>query len=119
MRQTLKPGDTLEVKGDSPTMTVHEHALGEWANQMRAQQAVIAQDVALKHDNDRQATEDTRANRRNRNRFLTLLVAVIMTFVVPYVVANIIQQPAILKYATGIAIFPDALITAYAYWKKY
>lgn len=64
-------------------------------------------------------SEDQRADRRNRNRTMTLLVALFMTFAVPYLVANVIHAPSVLKYATGIAIVPDAMITLYAYWRKY
>lgn len=66
-----------------------------------------------------QATEDLRANRRNRNRTYTLIVALMFTFLVPYVVANILHDASLLKYATGIAIIPDALITLWAYVRKY
>lgn len=64
-------------------------------------------------------SENKRADRRNRNRTYTLLVALFMTFAVPFIVANVLHAPAVLKYATGIAIVPDAIITLYAYWRKY
>ena len=64
-------------------------------------------------------SENKRADRRNRNRTYTLLVALFMTFAVPFIVANVIHAPSVLKYATGIAIIPDACITLYAYWRKY
>lgn len=63
--------------------------------------------------------EDHRADRRNRNRAYTLLVALVMTFLVPFLLANVLHAPAVLKYATGIAIVPDALITLWAYVRKY
>jgi hypothetical protein len=68
---------------------------------------------------DAKALEDVRANRRNRNRTYTLVVALMFTFLVPYIVANILHDASLLKYATGIAIFPDALITLWAYVRKY
>lgn len=65
------------------------------------------------------ADEDKRADRRNRNRTYTLIVALMFTFLVPFVVANIMHDVGLLKYATGIAIVPDALITLWAYVRKY
>lgn len=70
-------------------------------------------------DAERQKLEDTRANRRNRNRCLTLVVAVIFTFAVPWFVTSVLVAPQILKYSVGIAIIPDTLITLYAYYRKY
>lgn len=64
-------------------------------------------------------SEDGRADRRNRNRAYTLLVALVMTFAVPFLLANVLHAPGVLKYATGIAIIPDALITLWAYIRKY
>lgn len=81
--------------------------------------ASIASQVVDFKDKERQEREDLRANRRNRNRSLTLVVALLFTFAVPYIVANVIHDAPLLKYATGIAIIPDALITLYAYWRKY
>ena len=100
-------------------LSVHMHALGQWANQLISQAAEVARGLIERAEDTRQRTEDVRADRRNRNRALTLVVAVAMTFIVPYVVANIIGAPGILKYSTGIAIVPDALITLYAYIRKY
>lgn len=70
-------------------------------------------------DKRRQLLEDQRANRRNRNRSYTILVALFMTFAVPYLVANVFHAAPLLKYATGIAIIPDGLITLYAWYRKY
>lgn len=67
---------------------------------------------------DRQRAEDIRANRRNRNRSLTLFVALGMFFIVPPAM-QALGLSAYLVYAPVIAIFPDALITLYAYIRKY
>lgn len=66
----------------------------------------------------RQQAEDVRANKRNRNRSLTLIVALGMFFIVPPGM-QALGLAAYLVYAPVIAIFPDALITLYAYIKKY
>jgi hypothetical protein len=79
----------------------------------------IASDAVIGADVSRQKTEDVRANRRNRNRSYTLVVALLFTFMVPYVVADVLQIPGLLKYATGIAIIPDTFITLYAWMKHY
>ena len=83
----------------------------------------VASEVAsaeiVKADKARQAFEDQRANRRNRNRSYTILVALLMTFAVPYVLADIFHAAAVLKFATGIAIVPDGFITLYAWIKHY
>lgn len=81
----------------------------------------IAKDVDFRVNANAEATkafEDERAIKRNRNRFYTLLVALSMTFMVPFVLAQM-GLVGVLKYATGIAIIPDAAITAWAYAKRY
>jgi hypothetical protein len=81
--------------------------------------AEVAQNEIVKADDERQHLEDMRANKRNRNRTYTIMVALLMTFAVPYAVGNILHAPEVLRYSTGIAIFPDFLITMFAWWKHY
>jgi hypothetical protein len=47
------------------------------------------------------------------------VVALLFTFAVPYVLANVMHNAALLKYATGIAIIPDTFITLYAWARHY
>jgi hypothetical protein len=69
-------------------------------------------------DSERQQIEDVRANRRNRNRFLTLLVALIMGFLTPFGLKTM-GLAWMLPYAFAIILVPDAMITAYAYIRHY
>lgn len=81
----------------------------------------VAREIAKREVNaaitERQQAEDHRAVRRNRNRSLTLFVALGMFFIVPPIM-QAVGLAAYLVYAPVIAIFPDALITLYAYIKK-
>lgn len=102
--------------GSTVTLDMSEHAFMEAVDRdvtNRVAEAIIDA------DKKRQELEDQRADRRNRNRSYTLLVALVMTFFVPFVLANVLHAPQVLKYATGIAIIPDALITLWAYIRKY
>ena len=87
------------------------------AEQLNGLKAQISQEVDGK-DVIRQSSEDKRANRRNRNRAYTLLVALAFTFLVP-VALTAFGMVGLLKFATGISIVPDAAITAWAWIKKY
>lgn len=69
-------------------------------------------------DDERQKIEDVRANRRNRNRFLTLLVALVMGFLTPLGL-KVMGLAWLLPYAFAIILVPDAMITAWAYIKRY
>lgn len=70
-------------------------------------------------DKERQETEDIRAIRRNRNRFITLVAALVMGFLVPYLFVVFSLPPSLQRYTFVITIIPDALITLYAYVRRY
>jgi hypothetical protein len=81
---------------------------------------VTARDIA-RHEVTRtlaeqKAAEDARAGRRNRNRALTLLVALGMGFITPTLCA---AAGISIAYAFTVTIFPDAIITLYAWARKY
>ena len=120
---TLHAGDSIVIPEDQERIVVHKDALLAFVKQTINEAQAYAEEAAAKivkeADQTRQAFEDIRANRRNRNRSLTLVVAVMMTFFVPWFVSTVVQDPQILRYSTGIAIIPDSLITFYAYWRKY
>lgn len=70
----------------------------------------------------RQAIEDTRANRRNRNRMLTLLGALLIGIVVTFVLTHGYMGAASKTYgpyAFVITVALDSLITVYAYVRHY
>jgi hypothetical protein len=69
-------------------------------------------------DRERQEIEDVRANRRNKNRFITLIVALIMGFLTP-IGLHAMGLAWLLPYAFAIILVPDAMITAWAYIKRY
>jgi ferric-dicitrate binding protein FerR (iron transport regulator) len=67
---------------------------------------------------ERKLAEDHRAGRRNRNRGLTMLIAIIGAFCVPtLIVAG--GWVFLLPYATAFTIAPDCLVTLYAWIRKY
>lgn len=76
----------------------------------------IAQHEVSRATAERQAVEDMRANRRNRNRALTLLVALVLGFTTP-TLCKMFGIP--LAYAFCVVIVPDAFITFYALVRKY
>ena len=96
---------------------VHRQMTHDVAEQLNGLRVKIAQEVDGK-DIIRQSSEDKRANRRNRNRAYTLLVALAFTFIVPVALTEF-GMVGLLKFATGISIVPDAAITAWAWIKKY
>ena len=67
----------------------------------------------------REKAENLRANRRNRNRILILIVVLIMELVVPTLYGWHILPAIFLKYEVLAITLPDALLTVYAYVRKY
>lgn len=73
-------------------------------------------------DVDRQALEDLRAVRRNRNRFATLLVALLLGFFITWALQSQIFGPTSLKlapYSFVITVLLDSGLAAYAYIRRY
>lgn len=116
------PGPDL-TRDDAERSYVHLDTLGQWSNHIvkRAveESIIAAEDRRIKAQTAMAVAEDLRADRRNRNRMMMLLVVLLMTFVVPWFVSTIINSPGLLKYSTAIAIVPDTLLTMYAAWRKY
>jgi hypothetical protein len=67
----------------------------------------------------RKQAEDKRANERNRNRILILVVVLIMELLVPTLYGMHLLPALFLKYEVLAITAPDALLTVYAYVKKY
>lgn len=67
----------------------------------------------------REARENERANLRNRNRLLILMVVLIMELVVPTLYGWHLLPYFFLKYEVLAITLPDALLTVYAFWRKY
>ncbi len=67
----------------------------------------------------RQVAEDKRANHRNRNRLLILLTVLILELVVPTLYGWHMLPSFFLKYEVLAITAPDALLTVYAYVRKY
>lgn len=67
----------------------------------------------------RQEAEDVRANRRNRNRILILVVVLLMELIVPTLYGWHMLPAFFLKYEVLAITAPDALLTVYAYIRKY
>lgn len=73
-------------------------------------------------DRERQAIEDTRANRRNRNRMLTLLGALVIGLAVTYILnAGYLGTfgPVLAPYAFTITIAMDSTLAAYSWLRHY
>jgi hypothetical protein len=71
---------------------------------------------------EREARENVRANKRNFNRMLTMVGALVIGLVVTYVLTSGALGPAtkvLAPYAFVITILMDAGITAYAWIKHY
>ena len=78
--------------------------------------------VAEMTQQQRQKIEDARANYRNRNRALTLVFALIISFVLTYVFTHGLLGPTGTKlapYSFVITILLDSTLTLYAYIRKY
>lgn len=86
----------------------------------KGMQAVAETDARLiiETDTARQATEDFRSQRRNRNRVLMILVAWAATVTVP-ILAHVFNIPTLAQYAAGIGFTGDILVTGYSWLKKY
>jgi hypothetical protein len=67
----------------------------------------------------REKAENVRANRRNRNRILILLVVLFMELIVPTLYGWHVLPAIFLKYEVLAITLPDALLTVYAYIRKY
>lgn len=73
-------------------------------------------------DRERQTVEDTRANRRNRNRMLTLLGALVIGLGVTYILnAGYLGTfgPVLAPYAFTITIAMDSTLAAYSWLRHY
>jgi hypothetical protein len=67
----------------------------------------------------RQAVEDVRANHRNRNRIYILLTVLVMELIVPTLYGMHLLPKFFLTYEVLAITLPDALLTVYAYLRKY
>jgi hypothetical protein len=92
--------------------------------------AVTVQQYTVKdQDIERQAIEDNRSIHRNLNRFLTLIVALVLGLVITYSLTNKgipwlgIHLPSswvkLAPYSFVITIMLDSSLAAYAYVKRY
>lgn len=78
-------------------------------------------DQRIKNAEDkRQAIEDVRANKRNFNRMMTLLGAILIGLVVVWTLPRLGHVGAVLSpYSFVITVLCDAAITVYAYFRHY
>lgn len=67
----------------------------------------------------RQATEDERAVKRNRNRMLILVVVLVMELIVPTLASAHLLPMIMVKYEVLCITAPDIALTMYAYFKRY
>jgi hypothetical protein len=78
--------------------------------------------VAEETQTQRQAIEDARAIYRNRNRFLTLGFALVISLVLTFVFTHGYLGPlgvSLAPYSFVITIALDSLLTLYAYIRRY
>lgn len=114
---TFRQHVTTDVEDNGTTSTVTTQSDSTLVTPSRVED--IARQVYADLDKARQEKEDCRANHRNRNRVFILVVALMMTFLVPFIVANVLHDVSLLKYSTVIAIVPDFFLTVYAYLRRY
>lgn len=114
-RAYRRPAADLIARKNAATRARTESAIAR-QNDLRARRLVRSEAIALAAE--REARETDRANRRNRNRSLTLLVALAMGFLVPSVLLPLLPA-GFASYSFVVIIIPDALITLYAYVKRY
>lgn len=115
--------DTQVAKTDEPV------SKGLVAHMLLTQVPNIAQSMAeqvvTERDYQRQIVEDTRANRRNFNRMMTLFGALLISLIVTYVLSHpgTILSKSICKtwgpYSFAITILLDSALTVYAYLRHY
>lgn len=115
---THETNDSGFVRAEDVEQTVLRVVAKAFDHQLPKVAAEVAQNEIAAADKVREYKEDHRADRRNRNRSLTLVVALAFTFLVPWFIADVLVVPTLLKFATGISIIPDAAITLWAYVKK-
>lgn len=74
-------------------------------------------------DAQRQAVEDTRSVRRNRNRMWTLLFGLLISIVITWTLSHDVFGPHISHtwgpYSFAITIALDSTLTVYAYIRRY
>ena len=70
-------------------------------------------------EDERQEIEDERAVKRNRNRILILVAVLIMELIVPTLYGAHLLPALFVKYEVLAITLPDALLTVYAYVKRY
>lgn len=68
---------------------------------------------------ERQAAEDVRANRRNRNNLLKLLVVLAMELVLPTLISLHVVPIWMVTYEVLVITAPDIALTVYAYFRRY
>lgn len=92
------------------------HVAGEW-EQKRDERV---RNLIKEAQNTRQKTEDVRANRRNANRSLMLLVTVVAGFIVTFGLEQMGSLGrTLLPYDFVITAVCDMCVTAWAWWKHY
>lgn len=85
----------------------------------------IAETVADAKDAERAATERTRANHRNANRILMLVVAALWSLVAPTLAIAALwlmfRMPSnmALRYAIFVVTLPDLFLSIYNYFRRY
>lgn len=68
---------------------------------------------------EREARENARANLRNRNRMFALFAVLLVEMIMPVVFSSHLLPASWAQYEVLIITMPDALITAYAWLRKY
>jgi hypothetical protein len=87
---------------------------------VRQIKADIMRDVYALQDTietDSKLAEDRRANARNRNRAYMLAGTLIMMFTLVSTLKAL--APSLVAYSAPLALVPDILLAAYAYWRKF
>lgn len=70
-------------------------------------------------DATRQAIEDTRSVRRNRNRLAVLIVAFMINMIWPVIMLHVMHDVAGTAWTPALSSSADILVTAYAWYRRY
>lgn len=113
--------DHSEVKMDDYSRTIDSETNMVAANLRDILPAMIQDEVRREEQEKAQsakAEEDKRANHRNFNRLMMLVVAMVWSFIAPTLMIAL-WGPGSLKYSLFVTILPDACLTVYALIRKY
>lgn len=122
-----RQADALEASHPATAAEVRRAFLANQASALQSYAPSVADWRITVAETRRQAFEDQRANRRNRNRLLTILVGLLGSLLIPTALtvaahAGLISPAMTMiltRYMVALIVIPDVAVTAYALWRRY